>query len=128
MPGTEKNIATYKRRVDSLHTPETVNRRQLLLLFNQPLRYCPDTMVLYPSGSKDMKLRDIWPTSSVIMTPKKGKDSNIQIIEGIHNIKGKTYVNVFISNYTNKHITFNKGEHVGHLELPIEEMQKIQNH
>ena len=35
------------------------------------------------------------------------------------------YVNVFASNYTNKHITFNKGEHIGYLELPIEDMQQI---
>ena len=42
--------------------------------------------------------------------------------------KGKTYVNVLISNYTNKHITFNKGEHVGHLELSIEEMQQFPEH
>ena len=56
---------------------------------------------------------------------KKGKDPNIHIIIGIHNIKGKTYVNVLFSNYTNKHITFNKGEYVEHLELPIEDMQQI---
>ena len=54
---------------------------------------------------------------------RKGKDPNINIIDGIHNIKGKTYVNVLISNCTNKHVTFNKGEYVGHLELPIEDMQ-----
>ena len=56
---------------------------------------------------------------------KKGKEPNIHIIDDIHNIKGKTYVNVPISNYTNKHITFNKGEYIGHLELPIEDMQQI---
>ena len=52
----------------------------------------------------------------------KGKDPNIHIIDGIHSIKGKTYINVLISNYTNKHVTFNKGEYVGHLELPIGEV------
>ena len=46
----------------------------------------------------------------------KGRDPNINIINGIHKIKGKTSVNIFVSNYTNKHITFNKGEYVGHLE------------
>ena len=46
----------------------------------------------------------------------KGRDWNINIINGIHNIKGKTSVNILVSNYTNKHITFNKGEYVGHLE------------
>ena len=56
---------------------------------------------------------------------QKGKDPNIHIIDGIHNITGKTYVNVLISNYTNKHITFNKEEYVGYLELPIKDMQHI---
>ena len=46
----------------------------------------------------------------------KGRDPNINIINDIHAIKGKTSVNIFVSNYTNKHITFNKGEYVGHLE------------
>ena len=48
----------------------------------------------------------------------KGKDPDINIINGIHNIKGKTSVNILVSNYTNKHITFNKGDYVGHLEPP----------
>ena len=48
----------------------------------------------------------------------KGRDPNINIINGIHKIKGKTSVNILVSNYTNKHITFNKGEYVGHLEPP----------
>ena len=38
---------------------------------------------------------------------KKGKDPNIDIINEIHSI------------------TFNKGEYVGNLELPIEDMQQI---
>ena len=52
----------------------------------------------------------------------KGKDPNINIINGIHNIKGKTSANILVSNYTNKHITFNKGEYLGHLEPTIEEI------
>ena len=46
----------------------------------------------------------------------KGRDPNINIISGIHCIKGKTYVNVLMSNYTNTHIKFNKGEYIGCLE------------
>ena len=46
----------------------------------------------------------------------KGRDPNIKIINGIHKIKGKTSVNILVSNYTNKHIIFNKGEYVGYLE------------
>ena len=56
---------------------------------------------------------------------QKGKDPDIHIIDGIDNIKERTYVNVFISNDINKHVTFNKGELVGHLELPIYHMQQI---
>ena len=51
-------------------------------------------------------------------TPK-GKDPNINIIDGIHMIKGKTSVNILVSNYTNKHLTFHKGEYIGHLESAV---------
>ena len=49
----------------------------------------------------------------------KGGDPNINIIKGIHKIKGKTSVNILVSNYTNKHVTFNKGEYIGHLKPAI---------
>ena len=51
-------------------------------------------------------------------TPK-GRDPNINIIDGIHKIKDRSTVNVLVSNYTNKHLTFHKGKYIGHLE-PIE--------
>ena len=38
----------------------------------------------------------------------KGKDPNINIISSIHKIKGKTSVNILVSNYTKKHLTFHK--------------------
>ena len=53
----------------------------------------------------------------------KGKDPNINIINGIHNIKGKTSFNIPVSNYINKHITFNKGEYIGQLEPAIEDIE-----
>ena len=46
----------------------------------------------------------------------KGRDPNTNIIIGILCIKGKTSVNVLVSNYTNKHIKFNKGKYIGCLE------------
>ena len=51
-------------------------------------------------------------------TPK-GRDPNINIIDGIHQIKDRTSVNILISNYTNKHLTFHKGEYIGHLKLIV---------
>ena len=49
----------------------------------------------------------------------KGRDPNINIIDGIHKIKDRTSVNILVSNYTNKHLTFHKGEYIGHLELVV---------
>ena len=46
----------------------------------------------------------------------KGKNPYINIIDGIQKIKGKTSVNILVSNYTNKHLTFHKGEYIGHLK------------
>ena len=50
----------------------------------------------------------------------KGRDPNINILDGIHEIKNRSTVNVIVSNYTNKHLTFHKGEYIGHLE-PLEQ-------
>ena len=49
----------------------------------------------------------------------KGKDPSINIISGIHKIKNKTSVNILVSNYTNKHLIFHKGEYIGHLEPAV---------
>ena len=57
----------------------------------------------------------------------KGKDPNINIVNGIHNIKGERSVDILASNYNNKHITFNKGEYVGHLEPTIEDTDEEKN-
>ena len=57
-------------------------------------------------------------------TPK-GRDPNINIISGIHKIKGKTSVNVLVSNYTNKHLTFNQGEYIEHLEPAVMDTNTI---
>ena len=51
-------------------------------------------------------------------TPK-GRDPNINTTDGIHKIKGRTLVNILVSNYTNKHLTFHKGEYIGHLEPAV---------
>ena len=58
-------------------------------------------------------------------TPK-GKDPNINIISGIHKIKGKTSVNVLVSNYTNKHLMFHKGEYIRHLKPAVMDANTIE--
>ena len=49
----------------------------------------------------------------------KGRDPNINIINGIYKIKGRKSVNLLVSSYANKYVTFNKGEYIGHLEPAI---------
>ena len=51
-------------------------------------------------------------------TPK-GRDQNINIIDATHKIKDRASVNILVSNYTNKHLTFHKGEYIGHLESAV---------
>ena len=51
-------------------------------------------------------------------TPK-GRDPNINITDGIHQIKDWTSVNILVSSYTSKHLTFHKGEYIRHLELIV---------
>ena len=58
-------------------------------------------------------------------TPE-GKDPNINIISGIHKIKGKTSVNILVSNYTNKHLMFHNGEYIGHLEPAVMDAYTIE--
>ena len=113
---------TYRRMVDFLPTSETVNRRQLLVLSSQLSKYLPDTMASFQPISKVIQLKDIQHTSSAIKIQQREKDPNINILNGIYDIKGKTSVNILIPNYTNKHITFNKGEYVGHLEPCIDKI------
>ena len=48
----------------------------------------------------------------------KGRDPNINIMNGIHKIKGRTSVNILVSNYTNKHITLTKESTSDDLNLP----------
>ena len=46
----------------------------------------------------------------------KGRNPSIQMLHGIHKIKDKKTVPLLVSNYTNKHIAFTKGEYVGQFE------------
>ena len=58
-------------------------------------------------------------TTYFITDDSTPKHPNINIIGGIHKIKDRTLVNIFVSNYTQKHLTFHKGEYIGHLEPTV---------
>ena len=49
-------------------------------------------------------------------------DPNIQVIDGIYNIKDRLSLHILVANYTKKHVTFNKGQCIGHIESSIDHM------
>ena len=52
----------------------------------------------------------------------KGLDPKIHVIDGIYNIKGRSNLHILVANYTNKHVTLNKGLCIGHIEQFVEHM------
>ena len=44
---------------------------------------------------------------------KKGHDQNIHATDSIYNIKGKLTLHIIVVNFTNKHVTLNKGQCIG---------------
>ena len=121
MPGIRRKTATYRKTVDFSLTPETVtedNNRNCQIKSQNTSRHNG----IIPIKIKGHTIQEHMAYFISDEDSSKGKDPNINIINGIHNIKGKTSVTVLISNFTNKHVTFNKGEYVGHLEPPMEEI------
>ena len=49
-------------------------------------------------------------------------DPNIHVIDEIYNIKDRSALHNLAANYTNKHVTFNNGQHIGHIEPSIDYM------
>ena len=52
----------------------------------------------------------------------RGCDPKIHWIDGIYNIKSRSTSHIQVANYTNKHVTFNKGQCISHTEPPIDNM------
>ena len=52
----------------------------------------------------------------------KGLDPSIHVIDGTYNIKGRSTSHILVANYTNKHVIFNKGKCIGHIETSIDHM------
>ena len=117
--GYAKELVTYRRMADFSPTLETVNRRQLFGIVKSSLKIPPRHNDMIPIKIKGHTIKGYMAYFISNQDSTKGKDPVLNITNGI-NIKGKRYV----SNYTNKHISFNKGEHIGYLEPPIEEISQ----
>ena len=49
-------------------------------------------------------------------------DPNIHVLDGIYNIKDRSTLHILVANYTNKNVTFNKGQCIGQIEQSIDHM------
>ena len=47
---------------------------------------------------------------------------SIHVIDGIYNINDRLTLNIFVANYSNKHVMFNKGQCIGHIEPSTDHM------
>ena len=83
-------------------------KRPQLELSNPLSRYHPDTMGVVPIKISGPSITTDTAYFIADDSTHKGKDPNISIIEGIHKIKDRSTVNVIVSNYTNRHLTFHK--------------------
>ena len=95
--GIRKRTVTYRWMADFSLILETVNRRQLLGLSGPLSKIPPDTMASFQSRPKVTQWSGHMAYFISDQDSTKGKDPNINIINGIHNIKGKTSVNILMS-------------------------------
>ena len=96
-----------------------VNGRRQQAQLNQHSKFHHDSMVLYQLKLVDLYIEEQMAYFITDNNTTKRRDPNINITKGIHKIKGRTSVNILVSNNTNKHLPFNKGEYIGYLEPAI---------
>ena len=94
MPGTEKRIATHKEGRFLTYT--YCEQKKNIAVVKSALK-----ILLRHNGIVPMKIKGhvIKGHMDYFISDedyRKGKDPNIHIIDGIHNIEGKTYVTVLI--------------------------------
>ena len=123
----EKNCNTQKDGRFLTYT-RNFEQKATIVLVKSTLKIPPRHNGIIPIKIKGHTLKRHMAYFISVQDSTKWKDPNINIINGIHNINGKISVNSLVSNYTNKHVTFNKGEYVGHLEPPIEEIPQPSAH
>ena len=117
---TRKRIVTF-RMAGSSHTPKTAKQKTTVQIVKSTLKILPRHNGVIPIKIKGHSITGQTACFISNQESRKGKDPNINIVNGIHSIKGRTSVNIFVSNYSKIHVTFNKGEYIGHLENTDEE-------
>ena len=123
MPGIGRKTVYIQKDGTFLTYTRNCEQKAMIGIVKSTLKIPPrHNAVIVQSKSKNTQLKDIWHILLSNEDSIKGKDPNINTINGTHNIKGKTSANILVLNYTNKHVNFNKGEYIGLLEPTMEEI------
>ena len=119
MLGTRKRIVIYKGMEKFLTYTQNCEQKATTGTVKSTLKIPPQHNGVVPIKITGPVIKEHMAYFITDENSTKGRDPNINIISGIHKIKGKTSVNILVSNYTNRHVTFNKGEYIGHIEPMI---------
>ena len=116
MPGTRRKTVTFKKKENVLTYTKNCKQKATMGTVKSTLKMPPQHSGVVPIKIFGPIIEEQIAYFITGDNTTKERDPNINIINGIQKIKGKTSVNILVSNYTNKHITFNKGEYIGYLE------------
>ena len=119
MHGTRRRVVTYKEKGKFLTYTQNSEQKATIGIVKSSLKILPRHNGVVPIKITEQTIMDHLAYFITDKNQQNGRDPNINIISGIHCIKEKTSVNILVSNYTDKHITFNKGEYVGCLQPTI---------
>ena len=109
----EGSFLTYTRNCEQQHN---------IAVVKCPLKITPRHNGIIPVTIKGHNLKA--PVGYFISNEHINRrlDPSIYLIDGIYNIKDRLTLHILVANYTNKHVTFNKGQCIGHIEPSIDHM------
>ena len=112
MLGIKTISVIYKEMVNSYLSPALLPKRPQLGTVKSMLKIPPRHNGIVPIKISGPSITTHTAHFIADDSTHKGKDPTINIIEGIHKIKDRSTVNVIVSNYSNKHLTFHKDRYI----------------
>ena len=103
MLGTKKRTVIYKGMVNFLTYTRNCEQKATIGTVKSSLKIPPRHNGVIPIKITGPVILEHMAYFITDDNSTKGRDPNINVINSIHNIKGKTSVNNLVSNYTNKH-------------------------
>ena len=119
---TQTDIYSYREKGHSQPALEKKEEHHNIAVVKSTLNIPPQHSGTIQIKIKGHNLRDQVAYFISNQHTKKGLNPNIHVIDDIYNIKGKLTPHTIVANYTNKHITFSKGQCIGPMEPPIDNM------